>query len=90
MFEQQNENEMVKKELMLAEDDAKIFKLIGPILVPIPLNESRCIFSIKSECGETIRIHWKRISKSRWACETKREEINGKKITCVEDPGTNV
>ncbi|CAI5476738.1 unnamed protein product, partial [Closterium sp. Yama58-4] len=38
---QLNENEMVQKELELLEEDAKVFKLIGPVLVPQDLAEAR-------------------------------------------------
>ncbi|GJP54367.1 hypothetical protein CLOM_g13466 [Closterium sp. NIES-68] len=38
---QLNENEMVQKELDLLEEDAKVFKLIGPVLVPQDLAEAK-------------------------------------------------
>ena len=33
LYSQLNENSMVKKELELLDGDAKVFKLIGPVLV---------------------------------------------------------
>ncbi|CAI5531580.1 unnamed protein product [Closterium sp. Naga37s-1] len=38
---QLNENEMVQKELDLLEEDARVFKLIGPVLVPQDPSTSR-------------------------------------------------
>lgn len=33
LMAQHNENEMVLKELKMLEDDAKVFKLVGPVLL---------------------------------------------------------
>ena len=41
LFSQLNENSMVKKELDLLEDDAKVFKLIGPVLVKQDQEEAK-------------------------------------------------
>lgn len=38
---QLNENEMVQKELSLLDSDSKVFKLIGPVLVPQDLVEAK-------------------------------------------------
>eukprot|EP00475_Leptophrys_vorax_P019952 TRINITY_DN27319_c0_g1_i1.p1 TRINITY_DN27319_c0_g1~~TRINITY_DN27319_c0_g1_i1.p1 ORF type:complete len:128 (-),score=27.36 TRINITY_DN27319_c0_g1_i1:144-527(-) len=46
---QQNENEMVHKELELLEDDARVFKLIGPVLVPQDLAEAKANVSKRLE-----------------------------------------
>lgn len=81
---------MVKKELLILQDESKVFKLIGPILVPIPLNESRCNIIFISKCWKKTWIHWKGISKSRWISQTEREEINGQKSHCVKNLGVNV
>lgn len=38
---QLNENDMVLKELELVDDEAKIFKLIGPVLIKQDLDEAK-------------------------------------------------
>eukprot|EP00041_Stephanoeca_diplocostata_P032616 m.1051357 g.1051357 ORF g.1051357 m.1051357 type:complete len:129 (+) comp24178_c0_seq6:135-521(+) len=38
---QLTENEVVQKELSLLEDDAKVFKLLGPVLVPQDIVEAK-------------------------------------------------
>ncbi|KAM3139566.1 hypothetical protein pb186bvf_008402 [Paramecium bursaria] len=41
LIEQQNENELVKKEFDLLEANAKVYKLIGAVLVPQTTQESK-------------------------------------------------
>ncbi|EGR34295.1 prefoldin subunit 6, putative [Ichthyophthirius multifiliis] len=41
LLEQQNESDLVKKEVDLLEEGANIFKLIGPVLVKQTLQESK-------------------------------------------------
>ena len=55
---QVNENEMVKKELELMEDDAAVFKLQGPVLVKQDLAEARQNVAnrLKYLHGELARI----------------------------------
>jgi prefoldin beta subunit len=53
---QAHENEMVKSEFKLLEDDASVFKLVGPVLVKQDLQEARAnvdkrIEYIKEELG---------------------------------------
>lgn len=38
---QHNENDMVLKELELVDDEAKVFKLIGPVLIKQDLDEAK-------------------------------------------------
>lgn len=38
---QHNENDMVLKELELVDEDAKVFKLIGPVLIKQDLDEAK-------------------------------------------------
>mmetsp|Transcript_17115 Transcript_17115/g.19472 ORF Transcript_17115/g.19472 Transcript_17115/m.19472 type:complete len:130 (+) Transcript_17115:123-512(+) len=40
-FAQLNENKMVKEELDLLEDDAEIFKSVGPVLVKMELSDAK-------------------------------------------------
>ncbi|CEG38913.1 prefoldin subunit 6 [Plasmopara halstedii] len=42
MYAQQaNENDMVKKELYLLDDEAKVFKLVGPVLLKQEVDEAK-------------------------------------------------
>ena len=41
LTQQENENELVLKELKLLEEDACVYKLIGPVLIKQDLDEAR-------------------------------------------------
>eukprot|EP01031_Cornospumella_fuschlensis_P038064 gene38064-46248_t len=41
LLSQLNENTMVKGELDLLEEDGKVYKLVGPVLMSVDLNESK-------------------------------------------------
>ena len=47
---QKNETRMVSDELNLLEEDAKVFKLVGPVLTKVDLDEA------KANVGE--RLKW--------------------------------
>lgn len=49
LIEQQNESEMVKKEVDLLEADAKIYKLSGPVLISQTLGEAKQVIETRLE-----------------------------------------
>mmetsp|Transcript_8213 Transcript_8213/g.20762 ORF Transcript_8213/g.20762 Transcript_8213/m.20762 type:complete len:127 (+) Transcript_8213:51-431(+) len=68
--QQYSENDMVLKELEKLEDDAKVFKLIGPVLIAQDLVEA------KSNVGkrlEFIQNETERLDKMVKGLETKQE-----------------
>ena len=70
--QQLSENEMVLKELDLLEEDAQVFKLIGPVLVKqelveVKTNVSKRIEFIKNDIG--------RLESSVKAKEKEQEEV---------------
>eukprot|EP00850_Spirogloea_muscicola_P017228 SM000146S00948 [mRNA] locus=s146:97104:98136:+ [translate_table: standard] len=80
---QHGENDMVQKELELLEDDAAVYKLIGPVLVRQDLVEARANVAKRIEY---ITAEQKRLDATLKQLEerqdTKRDEVG------AESPGT--
>merc|ERR1711907_497357 len=58
LHQQISENQMVEKELKMLEDEAKVFKLVGPVLIPQDLIEAKANVKKRLEYmqGETDKI----------------------------------
>jgi len=41
LLSQQNENEMVKQELCLLDDDTSVYKMVGPVLMSQPVDDAK-------------------------------------------------
>lgn len=69
---QQNENEMVKQELSLLNDDAPVYKMVGPVLLKQDLDEAK---STVEKRLEFIGGERKKVEESLAAKEIKANEI---------------
>jgi prefoldin beta subunit len=69
---QQNENEMVKQELSLLNDDAPVYKMVGPVLLKQDLDEAK---STVEKRLEFIGGERKKVEESLAAKEFKANEI---------------
>merc|ERR1711907_286098 len=56
LHQQISENQMVEKELKMLEDEAKVFKLVGPVLIPQDLIEAKAKKRLEYMQGETDKI----------------------------------
>jgi len=73
--QQQHENEMVLKELEMAGEDAKIYKLMGPVLVPQDHIEATS--NVKKRL-EFIQKEEKRLAEKMKSLQEKSMAIEGK------------
>ncbi|CAM9274848.1 unnamed protein product, partial [Hapterophycus canaliculatus] len=67
-YQQANENGMVKQELDLLEDDAPVFKLIGPVLMKQDLEEA------KQNVAKRLELIQREMAKVSKAFEEKQKE----------------
>ncbi|CAM9358359.1 unnamed protein product [Ascophyllum nodosum] len=67
-YQQANENGMVKQELDLLEDEASVFKLIGPVLMKQDLEEA------KQNVAKRLELIEREMSKVSKAIEKKQKE----------------
>eukprot|EP00172_Hildenbrandia_rubra_P000968 Plantae.Rhodophyta-Hildenbrandia_rubra.ctg15568.p1 GENE.Plantae.Rhodophyta-Hildenbrandia_rubra.ctg15568~~Plantae.Rhodophyta-Hildenbrandia_rubra.ctg15568.p1 ORF type:complete len:130 (-),score=36.40 Plantae.Rhodophyta-Hildenbrandia_rubra.ctg15568:312-701(-) len=72
---QLTENTLVKKELSLLEDDGKVYKMVGPVLIKQDLNEAR---SNVDKRIEFITTEIKRADERTKGLEEKQGELRKK------------
>eukprot|EP00670_Eutreptiella_braarudii_P002580 CAMPEP_0174293754 /NCGR_PEP_ID=MMETSP0809-20121228/39606_1 /TAXON_ID=73025 ORGANISM="Eutreptiella gymnastica-like, Strain CCMP1594" /NCGR_SAMPLE_ID=MMETSP0809 /ASSEMBLY_ACC=CAM_ASM_000658 /LENGTH=137 /DNA_ID=CAMNT_0015394775 /DNA_START=23 /DNA_END=436 /DNA_ORIENTATION=+ len=80
MAAQQNENDLVKQELDLMEEDASVYKLIGPVLVQQDKEDAT---SIVEKRLEYINGEMKRLDKQLKDIEEK-QEVHKKKAMEIQ------
>ncbi|KAF1782194.1 Prefoldin [Phytophthora cactorum] len=69
--QQANENDMVKKELDLLDDEAKVYKLVGPVLLKQDVDEA------KSNVNKRLEFINNELSKVNSKIEAKEKEAVG-------------
>ncbi|KAG6622377.1 Prefoldin subunit 6 [Phytophthora cinnamomi] len=69
--QQANENDMVKKELDLLDDEAKVYKLVGPVLLKQDVDEA------KSNVNKRLEFINNELSKVNSKIEAKEKEAIG-------------
>ncbi|POM70098.1 Prefoldin subunit 6 [Phytophthora palmivora] len=69
--QQANENDMVKKELDLLDDEAKVYKLVGPVLLKQDVEEA------KSNVNKRLEFINNELSKVNTKIEAKEKEAIG-------------
>ncbi|CAN0440983.1 unnamed protein product, partial [Ectocarpus sp. 8 AP-2014] len=67
-YQQANENGMVKQELDLLEDEAPVFKLVGPVLIKQDLEEA------KQNVAKRLELIEREMAKVSKAFEEKQKE----------------
>merc|ERR1711959_681972 len=71
-----SENQMVEKELKLLEEDATVFKLVGPVLIPQDLIEAKANVAKRVECmsAEVAKIDGK-MKENETACANTQKRV---------------
>ncbi|KAK1946417.1 putative prefoldin subunit 6 [Phytophthora citrophthora] len=69
--QQANENDMVKKELDLLDDEAKVYKLVGPVLLKQDVDEA------KTNVNKRLEFINNELSKVNTKIEAKEKEAIG-------------
>ncbi|ETI54508.1 hypothetical protein F441_02608 [Phytophthora nicotianae CJ01A1] len=69
--QQANENDMVKKELDLLDDEAKVYKLVGPVLLKQDVDEA------KSNVNKRLEFINNELNKVNTKIEAKEKEAVG-------------
>merc|ERR1712216_940955 len=76
LMAQHNENEMVLKELKMLEDDAKVFKLVGPVLLSQDLDEAKSTVEKRLQyIGDEMKRTQNHLNDLEGRCEEKKSKI---------------
>jgi len=76
LLSQQNENEMVKQELCLLDDDTSVYKMVGPVLMSQPVDDAKSTVDKRLEFigGELKKVEAK-IEKAEKSSQEIAEKI---------------